>query len=450
MSEAAIPSIAELRRAIATGRRTVDEALDLQREAFGRGAALHHCVVEHAHASQPVARAPLSGIAMAHKDVFHTGLRAAGQGRPSGSQAGAPPAAASAALQRLAAQGASYLGALAMAEFACGATAENPHFVAPLNPLDPAAAVGGSSSGSAVAVAAGLCRASLGTDTAGSVRIPASTCGVVGFKPGPGAIDARGVSPLAPSLDTVGVIARSVSDAAHVFAALQPDEAPLAQCLASPEGIEQALSRHRPWRVASALDQPDLRDDVAQRLDRFESRATSRAVAWRRIALRGLEPLSCLAQVVLHVEAALTHAHSARHALDSLAPITQAIVLPGWAVPAAWYRHAREARAAWRDAFVAAHLAQADVLLLPSLPRGVPDARAVTTTADGFDPRELVALHRYHAFANYLGLPALSFPVGTDARGRPVCIQALAAPGNEAGLLAFGHQFAATASPLLH
>ncbi|MGO4395264.1 amidase [Variovorax sp. M-6] len=449
MSDAGTLSIAALRGSIAAGHRSVDEALDLQREAFERGAAIHHCVAKHAAPSEPIAHAPLSGIAMAHKDVFDTGLRTAGQGRPESGRTGTGTGPPSAPLVRLAERGATYLGALTMAEFACGATAENPHFPALLNPLDPAAAVGGSSSGSAVAVAAGLCRASLGTDTAGSVRIPASTCGVVGFKPGSGVIDASGVSQLAPSLDTVGVVARSVTDAAHVFAALLPDEAPMARRLTSLEGIEEDLSRHRRWRVASALNQPDLRDDVASRLGSFESRATSHAVAWHRASLRGLEELSCLAQIVLHVEAAAVHAHSVRHALGFLAPITQAILLPGWAIPAAWYRHACEARAGLRDAFVAGHFAQADVLLLPSLSRGVPDARAVTTTSDGFDPRELVALHRYHAFVNYLGLPSLSFPIGTDARGRPVCIQAIGAPGAEAELLAFGHQFAKSAAPSL-
>src|SRR5690606_35766522 len=114
---------------------------------------------------------------------------------------------------------------LAMAEFACGATGENPHLPLPVNPVDALAAVGGSSSGSGVAVASGLCYASLGTDTAGSVRIPAATCGVLGFKPGRGVLPDTGTHPLAPSLDTVGILARSAADAAEVFAAmLLPDQ----------------------------------------------------------------------------------------------------------------------------------------------------------------------------------------------------------------------------------
>src|SRR5690606_17792408 len=116
------------------------------------------------------------------------------------------------------------LAAVGMAEFACGATGENPHLPRPVNPVDPLAAVGGSSSGSGVAVAAGLCYASLGTDTAGSVRIPAATCGIVGFKPGRDVLPNTGTHPLAPSLDTVGVLARSARDAAQVFAAMLPPD----------------------------------------------------------------------------------------------------------------------------------------------------------------------------------------------------------------------------------
>ena len=132
------------------------------------------------------------------------GRRAAGaQGRLRHRPACAPPGRPASdgrapsrpsVLRRLAGHGALNLGALAMAEHACGATAENPHAPTLMNPLDSAAAVGGSSSGSAVAVAAGLCPASLGTDTAGSVRMPAATCGLIGLKPTPGRLSAQGVA----------------------------------------------------------------------------------------------------------------------------------------------------------------------------------------------------------------------------------------------------------------
>ena len=128
---------------------------------------------------------------LAHKDAFDTGLHAPRLGGP---RATGEPRPAASVLRRLAGHGALNLGALAMAEHACGATAENPHAPTLMNPLDSAAAVGGSSSGSAVAVAAGLCPASLGTDTAGSVRMPAATCGLIGLKPTPGRLSAQGVA----------------------------------------------------------------------------------------------------------------------------------------------------------------------------------------------------------------------------------------------------------------
>ena len=133
----------------------------------------------------------LAGVPLAHKDAFDTGLHAPRLGGP---RATGEPRPAASVLRRLAGHGALNLGALAMAEHACGATAENPHAPTLMNPLDSAAAVGGSSSGSAVAVAAGLCPASLGTDTAGSVRMPAATCGLIGLKPTPGRLSAQGVA----------------------------------------------------------------------------------------------------------------------------------------------------------------------------------------------------------------------------------------------------------------
>ena len=192
----------------------------------------------------------LAGVPLAHKDAFDTGLHAPRLGGP---RATGEPRPAASVLRRLAGHGALNLGALAMAEHACGATAENPHAPTLMNPLDSAAAVGGSSSGSAVAVAAGLCPASLGTDTAGSVRMPAATCGLIGLKPTPGRLSAQGVAPLAPTLDTVGVIARDALDAASVFAAALPagDEDPGLPLRL--DALERELARPRDWRIANAL-----------------------------------------------------------------------------------------------------------------------------------------------------------------------------------------------------
>ena len=159
---------------------------------FTRRAAPLGCVVQLFAPRRPRRRGRLlAGVPLAHKDAFDTGLHAPRLGGP---RATGEPRPAASVLRRLAGHGALNLGALAMAEHACGATAENPHAPTLMNPLDSAAAVGGSSSGSAVAVAAGLCPASLGTDTAGSVRMPAATCGLIGLKPTPGRLSAQGVA----------------------------------------------------------------------------------------------------------------------------------------------------------------------------------------------------------------------------------------------------------------
>lgn len=434
-----------LRHALAEpGER--DGLIDALAAAFQRRAGELHCAIRTY--LPPASVRPgglLEGVALAHKDVFETGAHTPGCGRPP--REGTPGPIAT-VLQRLKDQGALNLGALAMAEHACGATAENPHGPALANPLDIAAAVGGSSSGCAVAVAAGLVPASLGTDTAGSVRMPAATCGLVGLKPTRGAIPADGVAALAPTLDTVGVIGRGALDVACVYAALLPAGMAAPALPGDMAGIAEYLSRPRRWRVASTLGTAGARADVAAEMTRFEQRVDALARV-DACPAPDLDRLNRLAQIVLHAEAALTLAGSVRRELATLAPATQAIALPGWAMPAIWYRHAMARIAPLRAAFLASHLGGADLLLTPCLPQGVPDRAAVTTTSPAFDPRALAALHRHHAYINYLGLPALVLPAGIDAQGRPVCVQAIGAPGSEPLLLAFAHQFALPFSALL-
>ncbi|HYG43627.1 MAG TPA: amidase, partial [Bordetella sp.] len=203
MTPAGLPETIEgLRRLIAGAELNVDEAVSRQRKAFA--ADKGHCAVSLLAASSAADPAlPLAGVGLAHKDIYRLPGRVpeCGAGHP---WPDAPPMAAT-VIRRLQAAGSSPLAALAMAEHACGATGENPRYPLPINPLDAAAAVGGSSSGSAVAVASGLCYGSLGTDTAGSVRIPAASCGVLGLKPTRDLLPRDGVAPLAPSLDTVGI-----------------------------------------------------------------------------------------------------------------------------------------------------------------------------------------------------------------------------------------------------
>ena len=421
------PSIEGLRRALLRGEATVADALARQQQALREDR--WHCVarVGDLSAALPDTTLPLAGIGLAHKDIFVVGQRLPDCGA-GGPPAGWTPSGEATVLQRLAAQGAASLAALNMAPYACGATAENEAAPAMINPVDPAAAVGGSSSGSGVAVAAGLCYGALGTDTAGSVRMPAATCGVIGLKTTAGLLPERGVVPLAPSLDTVGVLARSSADALAVLAAtLTPDEA---QLLAH---AHQAC-RQRELRIAACFDHADSSIALSSTTADALHILSTDLRALRQPFLTEMRELQRLADIVLYTEAARVHGTALR-AQQALPRSVRHLALTGAAIPPAWYDAARRQQATHQQAFLRTALGDCDVLLTPALPGGVPDARFVTTTSPDFQPRQLLAMFSWMSFVNYLGLPAVVVPIATDERGRPICVQAIARPGNEAGLL---------------
>jgi len=164
-------------------------------------------------AGQPLSL--LAGLPVSIKDLFDV----AGETTLAGSVVlrGQPPAAADApVVARLRAAGAAIIGKTNMTEFAFSGVGINPHYGTPANPLDPSRIPGGSSSGAAASVAAGICVAAIGSDTGGSIRIPAALCGLVGYKPTQRRVPTAGIVPLSPTLDTLGPIARSVEDCLHV------------------------------------------------------------------------------------------------------------------------------------------------------------------------------------------------------------------------------------------
>ncbi|OZI74605.1 amidase [Bordetella genomosp. 12] len=415
MTPAGLPaSIAALRAALAGGELSVADALAAQREAFAR--QRWDCVANLLPAPPiPARNLPLAGVGLAHKDIFvlpeHAPHCGAGYAWPGADEV-------SPLVQGLAAAGAPPLATLVMAEHACGATGENPRYPLPQNPLDAQAAVGGSSSGSAVAVAAGLCYASLGTDTAGSVRIPAATCGLLGLKPTAGLLSNRGVAPLAPSLDTVGLLARSADDLRRVWEQLVP--------AAQSEPVQ---------RIGTCWRHPEGEPD-AEVLTVLEDYADRCAPQRREVALPGLSEWSRLGQTVLYAQAYASHAPALRGQEPALGSLARALALTGAALPEAWLAQAQAERDRCTRDFLAQALADNDVLLTPALPRGVPDWEQVLTTSARFEARRLLDMFRWFAFVNYLGLPALVFPVGRDRRGRPVCVQAIGRAGAEARLLA--------------
>lgn len=401
---------------IRAGRTSAQAAL-LAQIAHGRAlAGSYACVVDELPVTAP-ATGPLAGIALAYKDIFDLQDRWPGCGVQRGaSQVGVQPAAA---VKALADAGASQWATLVMAPHACGATAQNPHFARCINPLDERAAVGGSSSGSAVAVASGMTYAALGTDTAGSVRIPAATCGLIGLKTTQGAVSTQGCAPLAPSLDTVGILTRCPQDAREIWQALSPlslrkprDNEVSCQVWFPHQGVHrQVVEAIQDW-----IAKLDIKVSEVDITDEFEQ-------------------LNRHAQRVLFYETAQTHRASLL--AGQADPAVQAIGLSGLGLPQAWYQESMHARAAFLEQFVKQHLHHADFLILPALGCLVPDWACVEIGNPDFDRSQLAGMHAFMAFVNYLGLPALNLPIARDAQGRPICIQVLARPFAEHRLLDF-------------
>ena len=415
------PTLVGLQQAFKRGALSHAEAIAAQRQRMERLDGRFHAVTQMlpSPALGPK-KGRLAGVGLAHKDIFNTSARAPGVGHDRGSAApGLQPASV---LARLDAEGASNLATLSMTQYACGATGDNDRFERCVNPLRAEAVVGGSSSGSAVAVAAHMAYGSLGTDTAGSVRIPAATCGVLGLKTTHGLIARDGVYPLAPTLDSVGLLTRSAADAMEIL-----------QACARPGQLRSPATAS--LRIKAWIPDRELDESVASALGAFADacQATTRIRQWT-----GHAALTQLAEIVLHAESAQTHRQALLDA--SCSPSVQAVALAGLVIPRKWHEAAIADRARRAREFVAEHLLAHDVFLLPALPDPVPDWIDVTPGHAAFNAKRLLGMHRYMGFVNYLGLPSLVMPVATDTRGLPISVQLVARPFHESLLLGFAHR----------
>lgn len=430
-------TISELRDALDRRAIASQEALAIQSDRVSVLHERYRCVTHvHPRAQTPVAFGPLAGVGLAHKDIFNTEKRYPSCGRFS-VRAGRPSSGQAAALRRLERAGATNLAALTMAEYACGPTGENEPALQAVNPIDPELATGGSSSGSAVAVASGMAYASLGTDTAGSVRIPAMTCGVLGLKTGAGRVPTDGIFPLAPSLDAVGILARSVADVALLLAVLANRvDSHWMKAAATPYGIAEHLWHQEPARIGIAFDNGALDHEIAQPIERLIADISAK-LHCRTASIADLASITRCAETVLHVEAAHVHWTRVRERQECLRQSTRAVLEPGFAIPALWYREALLRRRLYRRHLLETCFAGNDVVILPAHSQPLPDWSEVHSASPTFNAKRLVALYQWMPFANYLGLPAMVIPVGADSRGRPVSVQAVAKPGGEFTLLAF-------------
>jgi aspartyl-tRNA(Asn)/glutamyl-tRNA(Gln) amidotransferase subunit A len=330
------------------------------------------------------------------------------------------------------------LGKTGTHEIALGLTGINPHFGPVRNPWNLERITGGSSSGSAAAVAAGLCLAALGTDTGGSVRVPAALCGAVGLKPTYGRVSVRGVMPLSWNLDHVGTLTRSVRDAAlllQVLAGYDPHD-PSCANVASDDYLGQLEAGVKGWRVALAAG------EYAQACDPQVLAAIAQAAAtfWdlgARVEKEDLSWLADLAQansVMTQADAAAVHRQRLAEHPDWFGEDVRQRLRTGAAFASTEYILARRAQAEGRRRFEA-FFEKYDLLILPTVPVAAPPI-------EGSQALEAARqLTRFTSAFNLTGLPALSLPCGLTSGGLPIGLQLVAGPWQEARLLRAGHAF---------
>ena len=389
-------------------------------------------------------RGLLHGVPVAHKDLCVVpGLpTSCGTRTPDYFHSDVPCTAAA----RLAAAGAVLLGKLNMTELAMGPFGDNANDGDVQNPWKPGHASGGSSSGSAAAVAAGLVAGAIGSDTGGSIRLPAACCGVVGLKPTYGRVSRAGVMPLSWTMDHIGPLAATVTDAALLFS-----------IMAGHDPADPTSSPRPVGDVVGTLDTPvaglraavpethffdDVHADVQAAVRAAIGVLEKLGVRVGRAKLPELKSLTrdCNTPIVAS-EAATEHGRLFRERRDEVQPVVYARGSAGFSVSAVQYLEAQRLREAFAREFVATAFADADVLLTPTIPEPAPAYAAAKAGSVDEIVARMGRFSRLTRPLNAAGVPVLSVPCGFTADGRPLALQIVGRPFDEATVLRVGRAY---------
>jgi len=378
---------------------------------------------------------PLAGVPFAVKDLFDV----AGITTLAGSRINRerPPAVRDAvAVAALRRAGAVLMGALNMDEYAYGFTTENSHYGPVRNPHDSTRVAGGSSGGSGAAVGAGLVPLTLGSDTNGSVRVPASLCGAFGLKPTYGRVSRTGSTLFAGSFDHVGTIGRSVRDVAAALDLMQGPDPEDPVCSARPAAPCLPLLGEGVGGLRIAvLDGHFARGGEPAAFAAVEQVAAVLGVS-RRVTMPEAHRARAAAMVITASEGANVHLADLKRRPQDFDPLTRDRFLAGALVPAAVYVQAQRFRA-WYRARVAELFAEVDVLLAPTTPCPAPRIGQDRIVLDGVEVLTRPNLGVYTQPLSFIGLPVLSVPV-TRPGALPLGVQLVAAPFREAHVLRVG------------
>ena len=377
-------------------------------------------------------RGPLHGIPLALKDLIDTAsIRTTAASAVFKDRV---PTEDAEVAHRLKQAGAILLGKQNLHEFAYGGSSLVSYFGDVHNAWNPEHIAGGSSGGSATAVAAGMCYGAIGTDTAGSIREPASLCGVVGLKPTFGAVSTRGVIPLSQSLDHVGTIARTVEDAAIIF-----------QAIAKETDVVQGWGSASPVRIE---DPPAHKLRIAVPRKFFCEELDPEVASAFEQALSVLSTMSDISEINLEVptdrtlqkaESYAYHCEFVRQSPELYQPETLRRIRTGEGIsPEDAAQCKRELQEARKQ--IASVFNDVDLLITPTTPTPAPVISELKANPDLLRPRELALLRNTRPM-NVWGLPAISVPCGFTQSGLPIGLQIIGPHGGESEVLQLAHAY---------